>query len=93
MTDGPAPLISAIFRVIIVYCLVYYNQSDIERKIKDFKLKIKPYCDKECILKSKNKSKRPKIEELTKEEHELVQKYVNSRYKDDIEYYNQKCLN
>ena len=59
----------------------------------DFKLKIKPYCDKECILKSKNKSKRPKIEELTKEEHELVQKYVISRYKDDIEYYNQKCLN
>lgn len=59
----------------------------------DFKLKIKPYCDKECILKLRNKSKRPKIDELNKEERELVQKYVNSRYKDDIEYYNQKCLN
>ena len=32
-------------------------------------------------------------EELTKEESKLVRSYVNSRYKDDIEYYNKKCLN
>ena len=59
----------------------------------DFRLKIKPYCDNKCTLKSRNKSKRPKIEELTKEESKLVKSYVNSRYKDDIEYYNKKCLN
>ena len=60
---------------------------------KDFQLKIKPYCDNDCTLKSRNKSKRKKIKDLTKEESKLVRSYVNSRYKDDIEYYNKKCLN
>ena len=59
----------------------------------EFIKKIKPYCKSDCTLKMRNKSKRPKIDELNKTDYEAVKKYVEYKYRNDIIYYNKKCKN
>lgn len=59
----------------------------------EFNKKIKPYCKKKCELKNRNKSKRPKLQELSSEELNIATQYVNKVYKNDIIFYNKKCRN
>ena len=58
----------------------------------DYDSKIKPYKLNNVELKVRNKSSRPKLEELSIEEHEALDNFVNNIYKKDMEYYAKTCL-
>ena len=58
----------------------------------DYDKKINPYKLNNIELKIRNKSKRPKLNELSNEDHEALDNFVNNFYKKDLEYYNKTCL-
>jgi hypothetical protein len=59
---------------------------------KDFNNIIRSYCNnKKCTLKTKNKSKRRKYDELNEQDKEAVNKYINSKYLNDVNFYNNNC--
>ena len=58
----------------------------------DYDKKITPYKKNNLPLNVRNKSNRPRIEELSIEDKEALENYVNMKYKKDIEYYKNTCL-
>ena len=52
--------------------------------------KIKPYKKNNINLKVRNKSSRPKIENLSAEELNAINKFVNYKYTADLKYYKEK---
>jgi hypothetical protein len=58
----------------------------------DYDKKIKPYKKNNLDLKVRNKSARPSLDKLSKEDLDALNKYVNFRYKLDKKIYEEKCL-
>ena len=58
----------------------------------DYDKKITPYKVNNIELKTRNKSKRLKLNEISNEDHEALDNFVNKFYKKDLEYYNKTCL-
>lgn len=58
----------------------------------DYDKKIKPYKVNNTELKVRNKSSRPKLSELSIEDHNALDNFINKVYQRDKEYYNKTCL-
>ena len=75
--------------------------KDIEDKVipicfnklqQDYDEKIKPYKKNNLNLKVRNKSSRPSLDKLSKEDLDALNRYVDFKYKSDKKFYEEKCL-